>query len=155
MALELALNLATLYEFLAQLEAAVAHHAERLPLLVAAAPPVVDWGPEETRLWAELYAHYGRVLVQRDGGVIAPLARQQFEAARRHDPGSLMAGYALAEAALQDGDKEKARQAWEELLGRLRDTERTSYAPEERQFWENQTRQRLAELEQEEVSEKK
>ena len=152
-ALELALNLATLYEFLAQLETAAAYHAARLPVLLAATP--ADLAPDETRLWAELYTHYGRVLVQRDAGVITPLARQQFEAARRHDPGSLVVLYALAEAALQDGHPARARQAWEQILGLLRDTQGTSYAPEERQFWENQTRQRLAELEEEEGSEKK
>jgi len=65
---------------------------------------------------AERFANYGEVLVMAKDGLVSGEAQAAFEQAVKLDPGSPKARFYLARAAVQDGQVEKAKAAYAELL---------------------------------------
>jgi cytochrome c-type biogenesis protein CcmH len=70
-------------------------------------------GENESRLVA-----YGEALVSAADGVISAQARAAFEKALALDPAAIKASYFLAQAAEQDGNAEKARGHYAEIVAR-------------------------------------
>ncbi|WP_262027661.1 c-type cytochrome biogenesis protein CcmI [Microvirga sp. Mcv34] len=65
---------------------------------------------------AERFANYGEVLVMTNDGLVSDEAQAAFEQAVKLDSGSPKARFYLARAAVQDGQVEKAKAAYAELL---------------------------------------
>jgi len=65
---------------------------------------------------ADRFANYGEVLVMAKDGLVSAEAQGAFEQAVKLDPGSPKARFYLARAAAQDGQVEKAKAAYAELL---------------------------------------
>lgn len=61
-------------------------------------------------------AELGQALVMQADGIVTGDARQAFEAALKDDPALPQARFFEGLAALQDGDKAKARDTWEALI---------------------------------------
>jgi cytochrome c-type biogenesis protein CcmH len=65
---------------------------------------------------AERYSNYGEVLVMAQNGLVSAEAQSAFDQSLKLDPKSLKARFYLARAAEQDGEVEKAKAAYSELL---------------------------------------
>lgn len=65
---------------------------------------------------ADRFANYGEVLVMAGGGLVSGEAQAAFEQAVKLDAASPKARFYLARAAAQDGQTEKAKAAYEDLL---------------------------------------
>ena len=65
---------------------------------------------------ADRFANYGEVLVMAKDGLVSAEAQEAFEQAVKLDAGSPKARFYLARAAAQDGQVEKAKTAYTELL---------------------------------------
>ncbi|MGO4525573.1 c-type cytochrome biogenesis protein CcmI [Microvirga sp. 2MCAF35] len=65
---------------------------------------------------AERFANYGEVLVMAKDGLVSGEAQMAFEQAIKLDPASPKARFYLARAAVQDGQVERAKAAYTELL---------------------------------------
>jgi len=65
---------------------------------------------------ADRFANYGEVLVMAKDGLVSAEAQEAFERAVKLDPASPKARFYLARAAVQDGQMDKAKAAYTELL---------------------------------------
>lgn len=90
--------------------------------------------PEER---AELFSTIGELSLMKQEGVVTEPARQLFEQALEADPRNPKAGYYLALATEQTGDKEAAIMAWQDLIERHKGVEAA---------WLQRAGQRLAAL---------
>src|SRR3984893_4116217 len=133
---------------IARIQAHLAHHPEDgrgyevlapVYLRMGRAGEAVNAARAALRLLGETparHALYGEALVAAANGVVTPEAKQSFEAAAAKDPSAAEPRFFLGLAAVQEGDKARAREIWGKLVAE---------APEDAP-WAQALRERLAAL---------